>query len=465
MEDNKQLVEIKNEVSAVTKNISSIKTEIAGALNDNQTSARRCVEAGETLLARAESAMDDALDVEIANYIKKSKATVKAMGERRKTVTQVFDMVKKGFTKLEGFLDVKNEDSILFRLQKKRDEWVAYKIEQQRKAEEERLRMVRINTQKEQVAADTRKVCMGVLSLRQQEAVKELRERFQQMTLENKDETKGWIEGYKDELKIAGYLKHSTEDDKNEWGALDAIHITVDNYLEAVYPDLSEEEVRTGRNEAYKSCHKEYEEQYKSTIDATKTELLDAWDSKVTELEEAKRLEEERKKKEEEARKAAEEAKKIADEKARIEAEAEAARKAEEAKKAEIERKRHEEEVRAQEEAAQREQEERLKQEAEARAQEEKIKAAQSQAQSLFDQTSVGYAIKAKVSKHIEIDDASGYIDIMQMWWTHEGAMMDKDKLAKKLGFMVKVCEQLANKDGITIKNDKIRYVEDIVAK
>lgn len=493
MEENKnQITLVKDEVSRVTKEISSIKTEIIGAITDNSSSLRSCLTAGEALLLKAEQQMTDETDAEIASYIKKSKATVQAMSERRKVVTQTFDMVRKGFTTMEGLLDPKRTDGILYKLQAKRNEYAAWKLEQQRKAEEERQRLVRVHAQESEVESDTRAVCSDILSLMQQQAVADLRGMFSDLTLASKDETKKKIEEYPDVLKIGSLFKHSTPDDETPFGK-SAIHITVDNYLDKRYPDLTEDEIKAGRNTAYKSCHAEYEEQYKQTVAATKQELLDTFDSKVAELEEAKRLEEERrrkeeearraeeerKRKEEEARKVAEEAKKIADEKARKEAEAEAARKAEDARKAEEEFKRkeeearkaeekrlkHEAEVKAAEEAAAKEQTERLKAEAEARVQQQQIEKARAQAQTLFDQTSSSTPVKAKVSKHIEVLAPSAFLDIMQLWWSREGSQMTVEDLTKKLGFMIKTAEKAANKDDIIINNNGIRYVEDVTAK
>lgn len=493
MEENQnQITLVKDEVSRVTKEISSIKTEIIGAITDNSSSLRSCLATGETLLLKAERQMTDETDAEIASYIKKSKATVQAMSERRKGVTQVFDMVRKGFTTMEGLLDPKRTDGILYKLQVKRNEYAAWKLEQQRKAEEERQRLIRVNAQKVEIESDTLIVCSDILSLMQQQSVAELRKMFSDLTLANKDDIKTAIENYSDVLKIGTMFKHSVPEDNTPYGK-SALHITVDNYLDKCYPDLSEDEIKTERNASYKACHAKFEEQYKQTISATKQELLDTFDSKIAELEEAKRLEEERKRKEEEARrleeerrrkeeearKAAEEAKKIADGKARKEAEAEAARKTEEARKAEEERKRkeeearkaeeerlkHEAEVKAAEEAAAKEQAERLKAEAEARAQQQQIEKARVQAQTLFDQTSSSVPVKAKVSKHIEVYTPSAFLDIMQLWWAREGSQMTVEDLTKKLGFMIKTAEKAANKDDVIINNKGIRYVEDVTAK
>ena len=84
---------------------------------------------------------------------------------------------------------------------------------------------------------------------------------------------------------------------------------------------------------------------------------------------------------------------------------------------------------------------------------------------SLFNEAAVQTPVKAKVSKHIEVDDPTAFLDIIQMWWAYEGSVMSVEELSKKLGFMVKTCEKKANKDDMFIKNGHIRYIEDVVAK
>ena len=69
------------------------------------------------------------------------------------------------------------------------------------------------------------------------------------------------------------------------------------------------------------------------------------------------------------------------------------------------------------------------------------------------------------MSHHIEIDAPEGFLAIIQMWWTHEGSNMTLEELNKKLGFMVKTCEKLKNKDDVSVIDQNVRYVEDIVAK
>ena len=146
-------------------------------------------------------------------------------------------------------------------------------------------------------------------------------------------------------------------------------------------------------------------------------------------------------------------------------AEEERKRKEEEARKAEEERKRKEAELKAAEEAAERERQAKLEEERKRLEEEERIRKASAQTMTLFDQAPVETPVKAKVTHHIEVDSQSGFTAIMQMWWTHEGSKLSIEELNKKLGFMVKACEKLKNKEDITVIDENVRYVEDIVAK
>ena len=116
--ENTQIAIITKQAAEVTMNAASIKTDITTAITENNKSLKACIEAGESLLAQS-STMNDELDAKISDYIKRASATRKSMNERRKGVTQVFDLIKSGFTKMESFLDPKSDESIVYQLQKK----------------------------------------------------------------------------------------------------------------------------------------------------------------------------------------------------------------------------------------------------------------------------------------------------------------------------------------------------------
>lgn len=425
-----QLQVIIQQSAEVTKNVASIKTDITNAIQENNTSLQNCIKTGENLLAQS-GEMTDELDAQIASYIKKASATKKAMTERRKGVTQVFDLVKSGFTKMESLLDSKSEESIIYKLQKKRDEYAAFKVEQQRKAEEERQRLARIEAAKIQLHDDVISVCNQIVNEKTSEALDKLTNSFKLLTLDNIEAVKKEIYSVPTEIVIGTYLK----DRKPSYSS-----------------EIPEEDARKIMNGAYKEVADSLAKSYGDSVTSARQDILDTFDSKVAELQEQKRLEDERK----EAERKAKEAKDEADRKAAEEA----------AKKAEEERKKREEELKAAEEAAEKERQAKAEEEKKKLEEEERLRKAQSQAQTLFDQTpTVSAPVKVKVSHHIEVDAPNGYLAIIQMWWAHEGSNMSLEDLAKKLGFMVKACEKLKNKDDISVIDEHVLYVEDIAAK
>lgn len=425
-----QLQVIIQQSAEVTKNVASIKTDITNAIQENNTSLQNCIKAGENLLAQS-GEMTDELDAQIASYIKKASATKKAMTERRKGVTQVFDLVKSGFTKMESLLDSKSEDSIIYKLQKKRDEYAAYKVEQQRKAEEERQRIARIEAAKVQLHDDVISVCNQIVTEKTTEALDKLTNSFKLLTLDNIEAVKKEINSVPTEIVIGTYLK----DRKPSYS-----------------PEIPEEDAREIMNGAYKEVADSLAKSYSDSVLSARQDILDTFDSKVTELQEQKRIEDERK----EAERKAKEAKDEAERKAAEEA----------AKKAEEELKKREAELKAAEEAAEKERQDKAEEEKKKREEEERLRKAQSQSQTLFDQApTVSAPVKVKVSHHIEVDAPNGYLAIIQMWWAHEGSNMSLEDLSKKLGFMVKTCEKLKNKDDISVIDEHVRYVEDIAAK
>jgi len=425
-----QLQVIIQQSAEVTKNVASIKTDITNAIQENNTSLQNCIKDGENLLAQS-GEMTDELDAQIASYIKKASATKKAMTERRKGVTQVFDLVKSGFTKMESLLDSKSEESIIYKLQKKRDEYAAFKVEQQRKAEEERKRLARIEAAKTQLHDDVISVCNQIITEKTSQALDQLNDKFRLLTLDNAKVVKKEITDFPTEIKLGQFLAERKPSYSQE---------------------VAEDDARQIMNAAYKECHDALVKSYTDSVAQTKQDILDTFDSKIAELQEQKRLEDERK----EAERKAKEAKDVA-EKAEAEAKAKAA--AEEKRKREAE-------LKAAEEAAEKERQAKAEEEKKKREEEERLRKAQSQSQTLFDQTpTISAPVKVKVSHHIEVDAPNGYLAIIQMWWAHEGSNMSLEDLAKKLGFMVKACEKLKNKDDISVIDEHVLYVEDIAAK
>ena len=431
MAENTELQLVQQQANNITRQIATLKSDTENAVQANRKSYEACVNAGESLLFDISvSGMNDALDERAAEFIKKAKLTEKAMTEKRKGVTQVFDIVRKGFTMIENLISIKNTDSVVYKIQEKRNEYAAYKLEQQRKAEQERLRQERIKEAKIKLKTDTIDILNNLLTEHSSAAINSLNNTFSLLTLDNKDEVKKRITECSDVLDLG--------------------HLFINN-KPSYSSEIEENDAKYIMNGAYKEISASLLASYKQTVNATRDELLMKFDSKIAELLEIKKAEEERKRKEEEARKAEEERK----------------RKEAEAAAAEAERKAKEEAIRKADEAAKEEQQRKLAAEQEKRDAENAAQHATAQAQSLFAQTSVGETgkQKIKVTKRLVVTDKNAWLDIIQQWWTIEGSKMAPDKLASKLEFMRKACEKHANSEEEYIVSPYIKYEDEVTAK
>ena len=475
MAENTELQLVQQQANNITRQIATLKSDTENAVQANRKSYEACVQAGESLLSDiSASGMNDALDEKAAEFIKKAKLTEKAMTEKRKGVTQVFDIVRKGFTMMESLISAKNTDSVVYKIQEKRNEYAAYKLEQQKKAEQERLRQERIKEAKIKLKTDTIDTLNNLLTEYSSAAINSLNNTFSLLTLDNKDEVKKRIIECSDVLDLG--------------------HLFVNN-KPSYSSEIEENDAKDIMNGAYKEISASLLASYKQTVTTTRDELLMKFDSKIAELLEIKKAEEERKRKEEEARKAAEEERKKQEEIQRIKDEEERKRKEAELKAAEEERKRKEAELKAAEEERKRKEAEAAAAEAERKAKEEAIRKADeaakeeqqrklaaeqekrdaenaaqhatAQAQSLFAQTSVGNTSKQKikVTKRLVVTDKNAWLDIIQQWWTIEGSSMSPDKLASKLEFMRKACEKHANNEEEYIVSPYIKYEDEVTAK
>lgn len=429
--ENNELTTLTDPILQVEKGISSIKDQMLAIVKENKQELYESLANGQNILANiAVSGMDDYMDAQAAEYIKSTKTVLKSISERRKPITQVFDMVKKGFTTMEGMLSTKG-DSVVAELQKKRDEYAAYKLEFARKAEAERQRKAREKVAREQLAQDVRSVCNMILSNTLQHDLGIMNNSFALLTLDNKDKVKEAIANWNTKLNlIEQFEKLKPYYNNEDISDVDAAKIIGDTLA-----DVSKPIIKT----------------YEDKIVELRDELLLHYDSKVSELVEQKRLADEAIRREAEA-------KAIADEKARQDAIIAA-------KKAEEERKAREEAIRKAEEERQAELEAQIRQEAEARAEEEKIKAAQLEAQKLFDSTSDGIqesAPKVKVTKTLIVNTTDGWLDVFRLWWTH---CATPESIAKKLEFARKDVEKLANKTDEYFKVVGSVWEENVKAK
>lgn len=457
--NNTELAILSNQAQGVATQITTIQTDMKRISDENKSFAEKIIVMGQELMEKVESdGMSDDLDALIAEYIKSVKQVTKAMSDNRKGVTQAIDLVKKYFTTIENEVSVKNTESIPYKLQQKRDEYARYKIEEERKREAERQRLAAIAAAKVKLASDVKNECYRLLASAQSSAIGYLNNLFSCVSLATQANDKDVLEHFPTSVDFTDNIK---------------------NYVckESVLTDNIE--IRQIINAAYNEVKEEIVNSYTTTIKQTKDDLLLKWDSKIAELEAAKKAEEERQRlirEAEEARRKAEEAERKAreakEEEERVKAQAEAARLAEERAKAQAEQERiaREEAERkaAMEEAdriAKEEAERKLREEAEIRQQQQAIDDAQAQAAALFDGMDEQAVVKAKVKKVIKVTGRRGWIEILNFWWAHKAQSMPIEEIERKLGFAKKECEKLANKEELFISSSYIIYDDDITAK
>ena len=457
--NNTELAILSNQAQGVATQITTIQTDMKRISDENKSFAEKIIVMGQELMEKVESdGMSDDLDALIAEYIKSVKQVTKAMSDNRKGVTQAIDLVKKYFTTIENEVSVKNTESIPYKLQQKRDEYARFKIEEERKREAERQRLAAISAAKVRLASDVKNECYRLLASAQSSAIGYLNNLFSCVSLATQANDKDVLEHFSTSVDFTDNIK---------------------NYVckESVLTDNIE--IRQIINAAYNEVKEEIVNSYTTTIKQTKDDLLLKWDSKIAELEAAKKAEEERQRlirEAEEARRKAEEAERIAREakaeEERAKAQAEAARLAEERAKAQAEQERiarEEAERKAAMEEADRitkeEAERKLREEAEIRQQQQAIDDAQAQAAALFDGMDEQAVVKAKVKKVIKVTGRRGWIEILNFWWAHKAQSMPIEEIEKKLSFAKKECEKLANKEELFISSSYIIYDDDITAK
>lgn len=251
------------------------------ALTLNRQSTQKAVQAADALLENARNVgMSDALDGQMSTYIVKAKATITAMNDRRKPITQIMDAVKKEFTSSESDLKTK-----IGEVQQQRDAYATLKMEEQRRLERE----AQAKLAREREAIELRKNAEVELAKNFGEHFREakemLLEKFNGSTLSTFDETLGEINSFSETLTKEVYAGFRP--------GLSAQYHTPD-------------EIQTITSNAMSANFTGDAGLYQQGIASHKRELLDKTASKRAELEaleaagaeERARLEDERKKRE-----------------------------------------------------------------------------------------------------------------------------------------------------------------------
>ena len=390
------------------ENVQMIAQNAPKIYNENQQRSVRCTNAGTQLLSEIkEKGMSDELDQRCANYLEKSRKTVKLMNEQRSPITKMFDQIRTEFTGMENSIDPTKAGNVPNQIQVFRNQFAAKKREE----EEKRRREEAMKLQKQQaltkyetdVEADFRELFSRYMTLR----INELTTLNTSLTLENFDTLS---------VKIVDYPTTMPADLFN--------HLILSVLIPQI---LSTDEAAKIGARVQSRLLAQFNEQYTTEIGDYKDTIVDALKSKHAELERM--------------------AKANAEEQERMKQEL-AAKEAAEAARLEAERKRKEDEAKAAKE----------------------IQSQAQEVGNLFDSASVStpaYTPKTSVKKKIVALDAEGIINIVSFWWSKDGQYMSVDDLTKMFKKQITAVEKYANDKANAefINSPHIRYEDEVKAK
>lgn len=395
-----------NSIPAIIKpeNIREIVQAAPEAYEANRRSRDNCAAAGETILgAIGQQGMDEELDRRAASYIEKSRRTVKAMNDRRATVTRLFDRLRAAYTAMENEIDPSKAGTAGYRLQQMRNQYAA-----ERRAEEEKRRAEELRRQQAEAAA--RKFRMDV--------EEDFRQKFRSLVNENINKINSIDSGMTPEnfCTCATTLRAMKDSAYALTAWLEALHTS------CVIPAGAD--VEAVEKETKEKLAAEFRMEYLAGVCDLADYVLDRLPSKRDELERIAAAETE-----------------------------EAAR-----MKAELEARQREEAARMEQQRAEREAEEKRRTEMEKK---------QTEMDSLFNtaQVEMAPAAKVKVSKKIKLISNNGILSVIGLWWSREGCHMSTEELAKMFKKQITFCEKLADREGVEVTDPEVEYFEEVKAR
>lgn len=391
------------------ENVEMIVQNAPLSYQENQASHDKCLSFGQQILNDIQrvGGMTDELDQRAAEFIERSKKTVKKMNDKRAPVTKLFDEIRTVFTNMENDIDPTKVTTVPGQLQKYRNDYAKQKREEAERKRREEERRQRIETARNSYR-------IAVEEDYRQSFNRFLNQKFNQLialnnsiTLENIDQQMEAIKRYPTTLP-------------EDWST------TVPSG--ALLPsDLDVNTTKDIRWQAMNELLPKFREQFCFDLQENRDSILITLPSKKKELQSI-------------AHASAEEAARQKEEMQR--------REAEEARLREAERRRKEEEEKQQQQVRQ-----------------QKVEMT-----GLFSQSATAspiYQPKTQVKKKIVIKSALGFLDILNLWWITEGCTLSVDELSKKFKSQITHCEKLANEksDPRLIESEHIAYEDEVKAK
>lgn len=392
-----------------TEEVSKIIIAFPEIMSKNSKSLSSCTTAGQAYLDTISAeGMSEELDQSVAEYLGKVKGLITNMEKRRQPLTQMFDKIRSLFTSQEKSIDPKDTSTIPGKLVAKRNEYAAWKYQEEQRIRKEAEQTARIENEKATYKRDLGMSLVKHFNAYLTSKITELASLYNSLTLENFHRGSNYIRLFSAEYPRDHFDKFTDD--------------TLTFYI-------SPEVKKAIRTQLMLSAYQSLQERFRSELTTNKQNLIDRLSSKQQELHE---LEELRK------------------------SNAEAAAEAEAEKK----RREQEETVRQMAELKQKEAEDQKR--SEASSQKEAMN-------SLFGMAAASIApapSNAKVKEKIQVLHPAGFVEIYQMWWINEGQSLTIEELEKVHKKMITFCEKQANsKDPQHINSQYIRYEDDIKAK
>ncbi len=388
------------------QNVQTLTRLAPQSYKENLVSHSRCIEAGKSLLERVgREGMSDALDMEIAAYIEKAKATVRKLNGKRTPVTQLFDQIRKAYIAMENNVDPSKTTSVPGQLQAHRNAYAQKKYEEdERRRREEAARLAKenaINRYRADVEEDYGRQFNTLVN----NSINTLTELDRQTTLDNHAATCASLRNYSCELPDT-WCQTVTS------GALRPA-------------GLSPDECRAIQANVMAGLVRRFKEQYAFEVTTTRDDILDRMPSKKKELERM--------------------AKASADEAAKI--------------KSQLEAKEREEAARKDTERTERE-----KQEAAAA----KLASEKQEMDGLFGApvaVPVNYQPKTQVKKKVVVETPDDIMAIVAFWWSQVGSTLSMEELTKEFKKQITFANTAANSKNNPMFISNVRYDDEIKAR
>lgn len=444
------IVDQSGELTIIDKSLDTFKGA-GDILRNNQLRASKATILGKKLIAELKAngnVMTPDLDARFQKFLANCAKAKTEMNEDRKVFTQTMTLIASAFTSEENKLDAAKAGTEAYEIQQIRNAYA----KQLHEEEQERLRQVKLQQEKDQETINLRSECKKRLSKYVSDAIAAEKMRinnvFNAITLET-------YEAKSNGLKTMQPVYPYTHFKEFKHGLSSRLY-TAAEIETLLILTISEEFAPSA-------------ELYKMQISELQTYLIDRLESKKQELEAIKRQQEEQEREHQEQERIRKE-QETANEARRLELEKE--------RQASEERQRLQriENERLESERKQREQEEadRIKREEDERLRAQELEINQNKelesTMSLFNTAAETAEVttpkpETRQGFEIEVLNPAGWMQIFQFWFTEEGKSLDNEKIGKStLDKMKTFCEKAAHKSGTKIESTFLKYTETFKA-